>query len=197
MSGRAHRMARIGAVALGLAAAGSVAGGAQAAVISTVPNAALSATPVSVTFGAGAATYAFTAVADTGNGPGAAVATSGTAQVSNFGGLSDFAAGSSIDQTGEIYTFAAFPTATTIPFSAADDFIGLAFTLGDGPHFGYAEVAGPTLVSYAYESTPGATILTGATAAVPEPATITLLAAGLAGLAVGGRRRVRSGFRAS
>lgn len=196
MSGqRARKTAGISALALGLAAAGGIAG-ADAAVISTMPDAALSTTPVSISFGGGGAGYDFTAAA-TGNGPGAAVATSGTAEVSNLGGLADFSVGSMIDQTGELYNFASFPTATGIPFSATDDYIGLAFTLGDGLHFGYAEVAGPTLVSYAYESTPGTGILTGATAAaVPEPATLALLATGLAGLTVAGRRRLRPGARA-
>lgn len=185
-----RKAARVGALALGLAAAGGVAG-AEAAVISAMPGAALSTTPVTIAFGSNAADYEFTA-ASTGYGPGAAVATSGTAQVSTiFSGLADFGAGATIDQTGELYGFAAYPTATAIPFSAADDYVGLAFTLGDGVHYGYAEVAGPTLVSYGYDSTPGATILTGATGsgtAVPEPATITLLAAGLLGLAATRRR---------
>lgn len=182
-----------GGLALGLAmvAGGAVTTAAEAAVVSAMPNAALSGTPVAVSFGSGMVSYAFTS-ASTGFGPGAAVATAGSAQVSNLGGLADFGAGASIDQMGEPYSFTPFSTATTIPFSAADDFIGLAFTLGDGLHFGYAEVNGPVLVSYGYESTPGATILTGATgpAAVPEPGTALLLAAGLAGLAavVGGWR---------
>ena len=183
------RAARTGALALGLAVAAGGIASANAAVISAMPDAALSSAPVPITFGSGAADYDFTA-ATTPYGPGAAVATSGTALVSSFGGsVTDFAAGSTIDQTGELYSFSSFPTASIIPFSAADDYIGLAFTLGDGTHYGYAEVNGPTLVSYGYESTPGTSILTGATAAaVPEPATITLLAAGLGLLVVAGRR---------
>lgn len=185
MSGRT---ARVGALALGLAAVGGIAG-AHAAVMSAMPDTALSTTPVVITFGGGAADYDFTA-ASTGYGPGAAVATSGTGLVSSLGGaVTDFAAGSTIDQTGELYSFSSFPAASVIPFSAADDFIGLAFTLGNGVHYGYAEVDGPTLVSYGYDSTPGASILTGATAAaVPEPTTIALLAAGLAVLGVARRR---------
>jgi hypothetical protein len=191
MSARLGRWA--GGLALSLAMAAGGDGIAEAAVVSAMPNATLSGTPVAVSFGSGMASYAFTS-ASTGFGPGAAVATTGSAQVSNLGGQADFGAGASIDQVGEPYNFTPVQTATTIPFSAADDFIGLAFTLGDGLHFGYAEVNGPVLVSYGYESTPGATILTGATgpAAVPEPGTASLLAACLAGLAaVVGCRRYR------
>lgn len=155
-----------------------------------MPNAVLTSTPLAISFGGGAAQYAFTA-ASTGNGPGAAVATSGTGTVSSLGGLTDFSAGAAIDQTGELYGFSAFPAATVIPSSAADDFIGLAFTLADGLHYGYAEVAGPALVSYAFDSTPNASIVTGAVAAVPEPASLVLLLAGVAGV-MSIRRRNRT-----
>ncbi len=187
MSRRTTLMAGAGALALGLA----LSSGADAAVISFMPNAALSATPVTISFGGGLASYAFTA-ASTPNGPGAAVATGGTATVSSFfGAVTDFFAGATISQTGQLYGFSAFPTASVIPFSAADDFIGLAFTLSDGLHFGYAEVAGPQLVSYAFESTPGVSISTGAVAAVPEPASLAMLLVGVAGVAAI-RRRVRT-----
>ncbi|MBV9749786.1 MAG: PEP-CTERM sorting domain-containing protein [Acetobacteraceae bacterium] len=185
--------AKISAITLGIAVAGGMAG-AHAAVISAMPDAALSSMAVPITFGSGAATYDFTA-ASTPYGPGATVETSGTALVSSLGGMvTDFAAGSTIDQTGELYSFSAFPTASVIPFSAADDYIGLAFTLGDGVHYGYAEVDGPTLVSYGNESMPGTSILTGATgpSPVPEPATAALLGVGLAGAALARQRRPRA-----
>ena len=179
------RLAVAAAAAAGLAFAGS----ASAAVVSFTPNRPLTATPFPVTFDA-ASGYAFTA-ASTGNGPGAAVATSGTARGSGcFGGVSDFSSGASIDQNGETYGFSAFPSAAVIPFSASDDYIGLAFNLADGVHYGYAEVAGSSLVRYAYETMAGATILTGAAgaAAVPEPASLALLLGGVAGAAALRRR---------
>lgn len=152
-----------------------------------MPNAALTSSPFAISFGGGSAGYAFTAVS-TGNGPSTAVSTSGTATVSSFfGGVTDFAAGSAIDQNGQLYGFSAFPAPAAIPFSAADDYIGLAFTLADGLHFGYAEVNGPRLVSYAFDSTPNTSIVTGAVAAVPEPASLLLLA-GMAGVAMTKRR---------
>lgn len=177
----------LGAFALGA----TFSGGAQAAVISFAPAQLLSAIPFNFSFGGATATYGFTAAA-TGNGPGAAVQTGGSAQVSTFfGDVTDFGAGATIDQNGQIYSFSAFPTAALIPNSPADDFIGLAFTLSDGLHFGYAEVAGASLVRYGYQSTPGASIVTGAVAPVPEPAAVLMFVTAVA--AIAGARRVRRG----
>jgi hypothetical protein len=183
VSPAATRLAAASAFALGLAVGSS----ANAAVVSFTPNAALTSSPLAVSLGGAPPQYAFTAVS-TGNGPGAAVSTRGTATVSSFfGGVTDFAAGSAIDQNGQLYGFSAFPAPATIPFSAADDYIGLAFTLADGLHYGYAEVSGSRLVSYAFDSTPNTSIVTGAIAAVPEPASLLLLA-GMAGVAMTKRR---------
>jgi hypothetical protein len=171
----------------------TIAGGmnhAQAAVVSFSPAADFTSANAMINFGQAA--YTFSAIPGALPGdPPAAVATTGTAQVSNFFGVADFGSGATIDGM-QLFNFANFSSATVIPFSAADDFIGLAFTLMDGLHYGYAEVAGTQLVSYGYETTVGTGIVTGAVAAVPEPATIALLGVGFLGVAAA-RLRNRDG----
>ena len=177
-------LAGTGAVALVIAMGGA----AQAGVISTISDTSFATNPTSFSLGSGS--FTFTGIPNTyiGNPP-AEVSTSGSAKVTSFfGGVSDFSSGASIDQTNELYSFSAFTSPSVIPNSAADDFIGLSFTNGSGLHYGYAQVAGTELVSYAYESLPNTTITTGATS-VPEPPAAALLLTGLIGLAFVKRRR--------
>ena len=115
MSGLMQQTAVAAALALVMIAAGPT--GARADVVSVFSNAALSTTPFVVSFGGGAATYAFTS-ASPGGAPGAAVATGGNATVSSFfGGVADFGEGSTIDQNGQIYGFSAFANPAVIPNS--------------------------------------------------------------------------------
>ena len=174
----------------GIALACALGGVAQADVIGAMPASSFATSPVSVSLGSGS--FTFTGIPDTFPGnPPAEVSTGGSAMVTSFlGGVTDFSTGSTIDQTNELYGFSAFPTPSVIPNSAADDFIGLSFMNGSGLHYGYAEIAGTELVSYAYESTPGASITTGATSTpVPEPPAAAILLTGLIGLACVRRRR--------
>ena len=172
-------MRTLTALAVGIAAACNISY-AGAAVITTVANADFSDMPASISLGDGS--YTFSAIPDAFIGtPTAAVTTGGTDLVSSFGGgVADFQTGATIDQTDQLYGFSSFPATAVIPNSAAQDFIGLEFALSDGQHFGYAEVAGTTLIGYAYETVAGVGIVTHT---VPEPASMLLLGAGLAGLA--------------
>ena len=173
------------AAAIGLVTA--LGGAARADVISTLSDTSFATNPVSFSLGSGS--FTFTGIPNTfiGNPP-AEVNTSGSAMVSSFlGGVTDFSSGASIDQTGELYSFSAFSTPSVIPNSAAQDFVGLSFTNGSGLHYGYAQIDGTQLLSYAYELVPNTTITTGATS-VPEPPAVALLLTGLIGLAFARRR---------
>lgn len=190
MSGRAMgwRPPTLAACVIGTAVlAGS--GPANAALIVQTPDTSFASSPATITLGTGSFIFSDIAGALPGNPP-AAVSTTGSAMVTSIlGGVADFEAGATIDQTKELYSFAAFPTPTVIPYSAADDFIGLDFDLDGSLHYGYAEVDGTELVSYAYQSLPNTGVVTGA--AVPEPATFAVFGAGLIGLVAVKRRRRR------
>jgi hypothetical protein len=75
--------------------------------------------------------------------------------------------------------FLPFTTPAAIPFSVVDTIIALSFDLTDGLHYGYAYVAGMSLVGYGYESTPGVGIQAGVPRAVPTPGSAALLMFGL------------------
>ena len=178
-------MARFGsalAIAGGLAIGVLAAVPAQAAIISTFTNTALSATPLAVQLGGGVGSILFTA-ATTGYGPGVAIATSGNAQVTTiFGSVAEYGGGTVFDGTA---TYAAVPSPTVLTYSAADDFVGFSYIGSDGTHLGYAEVFGPTLIGYGVSNVANSNVTASP---VPEPTTIALLLGGVAGLGLTRRR---------
>jgi hypothetical protein len=130
------------------------------------------------------------------------VSTSGTAEVSSFGGFlgipvepstsfTDMRGGHDVlygpDQFG---SYASFPTATDIPYSSSDSFLGLRYTVGDNTFYGFAQFAGGDLERYGFETTPNTDIDANfPVAAVPELSTWAMMALGFGGAVLLAKRR--------
>jgi hypothetical protein len=107
------------------------------------------------------------------------VSTSGTAEVSAFGGffgiplqpIVDFTDGRGGDVVygpAEFGAYASFLTATDIPFSSTDSFLGLRYTVEDNTFYGFAQFAGADLERFGFETTPNTAINASAAIATPE-----------------------------
>jgi hypothetical protein len=183
-------------VLIGSAALLSTVSFVQAAPVYFNPNTDFSLSPTTISVGGNQASYTFAFLGGSSYDVDA-VSTGGTAQVNYFSFFGQeevvgFQIDSLIGATG--YPFKAFPTAAAIPYSIAEDFIGLSFALGDGVHFGFAETLGPTLVGYGYETqvnTPIAATERIGAVDVPEPLTLSLFGVGFAGMAALRRRRAK------
>ena len=173
-------------LALGLT--GFAAANARAEIVVSDPRADFSATPYTISFGGGTATYTFTDIYDPSADPltADAVSTGGDALVNSFfSEPTPFQQGSFLPDP--VYgTYMSFPTTGVgIPLSIAEAFIGLEFFLPDGVHYGYVTTLGPEVLQYAYNSTPGGSIAIP----VPEPSTWVVLILGLGVLGTAGRIR--------
>lgn len=148
-------------------------GAAQASVLGATATTNFADTPASITFGsADQAGYTFSPYLlnpSLGEGGGVVpgVSTQGSAQVS-VSPLEDTVANAfpeGLSLSGDSYfgtPYAAQPDTAETLLTADYPYLGLAFTLEDGIHYGYAEIEDMTLTRYAYESDPGAAITTGA-----------------------------------
>lgn len=141
----------------------------------------------SVSFGEGTTDFTFS---DLGGGifnfSPVAVSTSGGGAVTSFFGAPttyfDPVRGSGVLLFDSSYTFSSFTAPVAIDDSAFPFIIGLVDVTSDGPHYGYAEFDGSTLVSYAFESEHGVGIFTP----VPLPASAPMFAAACVAIGVVG-----------
>src|SRR4029077_18684728 len=116
------------------------------------------------------------------------VSTSGTAEVTAFGGVLGIPLQPSVDFThgrggvviygpAEFGAYASFPTATDIPFSATDSFLGLRYSVGADTFYGFAQFAGGDLGRF--ETTANTAIdASAAIAQIPEASTWAMMALG-------------------
>jgi hypothetical protein len=83
------------------------------------------------------------------------------------------------DQFG---SYASFPTATDIPDSSVDSFLGLQYTVGANTYYGFARFSGGDLEGYGFETTPNTDIDANfPTGAVPELSTWAMMGLGFVG----------------
>ena len=172
---------------------------ASAAVVLGGPE-TLSATPF--TFGPSAADQFSLSYPTSGYFADTFVSTTGTAEVSSFGGFlgipvepstffTDMRGGSDVlfgpDQFG---SYAGFATATDIPYSSTDSFLGLRYMVGDNTFYGFAQFAGGDLEHYGFETTPNTAIDANfPIAQVPEASTWAMMMLGFVGMVLVAKRR--------
>ncbi|MGC2811830.1 MAG: PEPxxWA-CTERM sorting domain-containing protein [Bradyrhizobium sp.] len=134
------------------------------------------------------------------------VSTTGTAQVTAFGGFLGIPLQPTVDFTdgrggdvvygpNEFGAYASFPAATDIPDSSTDSLLGLRYTVGMNTFYGFAEFAGPDLESYGFQTTPNTAIDASAAiaSAVPEPTTWAMMILGFLGVGLMAYRRKQNG----
>jgi hypothetical protein len=121
------------------------------------------------------------------------VSTTGTAEVSSVGSPSvdftDGRGGDVIYGPAEFGAYAAFPTATDIPFSATDSFLGLRYAVGANTFYGFAQFAGADLERFGFETIPNTAIDASAAIATPELSTWAMMGLGFVGTALLATRR--------
>jgi hypothetical protein len=160
----------------------------------------LSATPF--TFGPSAADQFSLSYPSSGFFADTFVSTTGAAEVTSFGGFLDIPVAPTTyftDRRGDhdvlfgpdqFGSYASFPTATEIPDSSIDSFVGLRYTVGDDTFYGFARFSGGDLEAYGFETTPNIDIDANSPAvATPELSTWAMMGLGFVGTALLAKRR--------
>ena len=187
-------------MSLAFGAMAALPGAANAAIIVTDVNTSFLTSPVSISFG-GAPQFTLSRMTNASFGPKNFITTLG----SNLYAQQTLAGRIITDQPDPVpgnvsLKFVSAPTPTdllSVP-RQVDFFVPLQVVNGAVRNFGYAHLGtandGATLLSYAFESTPGRAIVAGdrgTPAPVPEPSSLVLLAFGAASVAAARRQRRR------
>jgi hypothetical protein len=84
----------------------------------------------------------------------------------------------------EFGAYASFPTATYIPDSSTDSFLGLRYSVGANTFYGFAQFAGADLGRFGVETMPNTAINASAAIATPELSTWAMMILGFVGTVV-------------
>lgn len=173
-----------------------VMGAARATIISETPNINFSNGTYTLNLANGAASFSFKDSAPGNFFDPAAIKTGGSGLVASNppilgGGPAAYFTGSRAPFiSGDLLAiFKAYDTYAVIQYSGTPTYVGLAFDLADGRHYGYAEISGPQFISYGYQTVAGEGIRAGAVGSpptsVPEPGSLAMLSFGLLLIGVG------------
>lgn len=178
---------------------------ASATIVGFTPDALFGTKGYTVTLLDGS-TYTFSAIpVNSGDSLYRAAALATTGSATAYGGgfiggadYTSYSAGSATPANNFGGDFISAATARPIDYSLADTFVALRFGTGSSVYYGYAEVAGSTLVSFAYNDVAGGSITTGQAitgafpSAVPEPAAWATMMVGLGAIGFVLRRRAKT-----
>jgi hypothetical protein len=160
----------------------------------------LSATPF--TFGPSAADQFSFSYPSSGFFADTFVSTTGTAEVTSFGGFLGIPVAPTTyftDRRGDrdvlfgpdqFGSYSGFAAATDVPDSSIDSFLGLRYTVGDDTFYGFARFSGGDLEAYGFETVPNIDVDANSPAvATPELSTWAMTGLGFAGTALLAKRR--------
>jgi hypothetical protein len=199
------RLSQISGVLVALAAVASAPG--HATIVGVAPGADFSnGNDYTIDLLGGSASYTFSAIPLDGNDTlyrTAAIQTTGSATgygggfIGNGTDYTSYSAGSATPGNNFGGDFIGADTPRAVDYSLADTYVALRFGDAASYYYGYAEIAGDTLVRFAYNDVANGSITTGQaieapiSSAVPEPASWATMIAGVGLIGAAMRRTAK------